>query len=69
MGKSPHDVVVLPFRSTCLSADRDYIDGGKALTCGKGSGGVITPLLSEAPARHRLRLKRVSEFRNSEAGG
>jgi len=20
---------------------RDYIDGGKALTCGKGSGGVI----------------------------
>ena len=51
MGKSPHDVVVLPSRSTCLSADRDYIDGGKALICGKGSGGVITPLLSEAPAR------------------
>jgi hypothetical protein len=39
MGKSPHDMVVIPFRSTCLLADRGYIDGGKVLTCGKVAAG------------------------------
>ena len=34
------NVAVLPFRSTCLSADRDYIDERKALTCGKGRHGL-----------------------------
>ena len=41
MEKAARDMVVITFRSTCLAADRDYIDGGKALKYGKGSGGVI----------------------------